>query len=246
MNATCAYHPDRISEAACVECGTPICNECQVLVKDKPVCQRCVETIRSRVADEIGDAVPAATSTGATDTPIPTADSPPAPWASRPTTESPTVPTSPGTVYRPPGPVAYKAPNPARLLIGIVLGILIGAVGAVVWEKVTFSAHVEIGYLNILVGFGVGYGVMVGSGQRGWVPAILSGIIAFGAMMFGYYLLTGEEVAKLAAERGVPVPTITLDAFLDVLKHLEPLDWVFVAIGVYGGVRTPLRSSVRR
>jgi hypothetical protein len=54
-----------------------------------------------------------------------------------------------------------------RFLKSTGLGILGGLLGAAVWFGVRRASGYEIGLVAILVGFLVGYGVLVGSGRRG-------------------------------------------------------------------------------
>ena len=134
--------------------------------------------------------------------------------------------------------------TPVRLLTGIALGTLIGVIGAFIWEKVVFYSHFNIGYLAALIGFGVGYGILLGTKRGGMVPAILGGVIALAAQVFGYYLLDNDELAKAMIEHSMAPVLMPIGMFLTGLpRDVGVIGWVIVAIGVYGGFKTPYRAG---
>ncbi len=228
--AACYYHHDQLASTACSQCGVPLCGGCVENVAGRPVCRNCVGAIRARVAAEMSAAPP--------QTP---GIAPPNPYA-------PPMPPAQAGPYLPPvQAVAMPVPQtgPMGLLLGVVYGTVAGAVGAFLLAKIEGLLNFEWGYLNALVGFGVGFGVLMGD-KRGGVPAaIIGGVLAFFSMMFCEYLLLGDGIAKYAATNNLqPVP-IDSAIFLDYLRHLDIIDWVCIAIGVYGGAKTPLRAGRR-
>jgi TRAP-type C4-dicarboxylate transport system permease large subunit len=79
--------------------------------------------------------------------------------------------------------------------------------------------------------------------KRGGVPAaIAGGVLAFFSMMFCEYLLLSDGLAKYLASHNQGPVSINSAMFLDYLRHLDIIDWVCIAIGVYGGAKTPLRA----
>ena len=137
---------------------------------------------------------------------------------------NPTAP-SPGSVAVAP----VTGVSATGLLLGGVYGALIGIAGAFVLAKIEFYTNFQIGLLNSLVGFGVGFGVLLGCKRGGLAPAVMGGVLAFFAMMLSEYFYFGDEA----------VPGVT---FVDHLSHMT-MGWLFVAIGVYGGANTPLRAG---
>ena len=223
--STCFYHPDQVASGVCAQCAVPLCPACTETVANKSVCRRCVSAIRARVAGQIN-----------------------------PTTAAPG--TVPATGFAPPtaGPVPPSAAivgqtSGVGLLKGTLFGAIAGLVGAFVLAKIEGLAHFEWGYLNALVGFGVGYGVLMGDKRGGPVAATVGAVLAFFSMMFCEYWLLSDGLARLAAERSIIAPPIDTALFFDYLRHLDPIDWICIAIGVYGGAKLPLRvgrqSAVR-
>jgi hypothetical protein len=146
------------------------------------------------------------------------------------------------TPTRPMAVVPMPQTNAKGLLLGIVYGAVAGAVGAFLLAKIEGMTNLEWGYINALVGFGVGYGVLMGD-KRGGVPAaIAGGVLAFFSMMFCEYLLLSDGLAKYLASHNQGPVSINSAMFLDYLRHLDIIDWVCIAIGVYGGAKTPLRA----
>jgi hypothetical protein len=127
-------------------------------------------------------------------------------------------------------------PNPARLLAGIVAGIVAGAIGAFVWDKFVFYTGIEFGLIASGIGWAVGVAIVIGSGgHHGIVPALFGAVIAFCAIIFGEYLLAQDQIAKA----GLSFISGRVDIPF-VVKHLDVMTWVFVAIGVYGGFQVPM------
>ena len=121
----------------------------------------------------------------------------------------------------------------------------IGVVGAFVLAKIEFYSNFEIGLLNSLVGFGVGYGVLLGCKRGGVVPAVLGGVLAFFAMMLGrILLLPGRARQSSSQTTRMRRPQRPPSLSRTTCSHMT-LDWLFIAIGVYGGAKTPLRADGR-
>ncbi len=223
--AACSYHPDQISSTACSQCGRPLCSGCVETVANQPVCRNCVGAIRARVAAQMNAAQMNAAQMNAA----------PPPGA---------APAMPANPFMPQAQAVRPAPptSATGLLLGVVYGTVAGAVGAFLLAKIEGATGFEWGYLNALVGFGVGYGVLMGD-RRGGVPAaVAGGVLAFFAMMFCEYLLLSDAVAKYAGAHGLGAVSVNSAMFLDYLRHRDIIDWVCIAIGVYGGAKTPLRA----
>jgi hypothetical protein len=269
LNVKCAYHPDKAAVSACSECSAPLCRECETLIKGKPVCQRCIANIRAKVGAELGaQGVP----------PQPGVSYPPAanPYPQQPGAYPPPAnayPPQPGTVYPPqqgapygqapgtggtmytaPTPLVQEPPNPAKLLLGVVAGLIVGIIGAIVWDKFVFYTNFQVGLIASFIGFAVGMAVVTVSGQHGVVPGVIGGLLAFFAIMFGNYLLANDVFLKhfagqvLQLKNGSTLQVggwLPLSLYLEMLPHMDPMDWIFVAIGVYGGYITPYRAGRR-
>jgi len=153
-------------------------------------------------------------------------------------------PSAPATTSVPlPSLVVAEPPGVGRLLLGVLLAAGVGVVGAFVWEKIVFYAHVEIGWINIIIGLAIGAAMAAGSGRRGPLPAVLAAGVAFCAMMFGYLLLFDQSLAAGAEKANAPKPPMSYALFLECVKELSVIDWLFVAIGVYGAFKAPLADA---
>ena len=119
---------------------------------------------------------------------------------------------------------------------------LIGVGGAFVLAKIEFYTNFQLGLLNSLVGFGVGFGVMLGCKRSGLVPAVMGGVLAFFAMMLSEYFYFQDVLAKFIADNPADAAGASSYTFLDHLGHMT-IGWLFIAIGVYGGAKTPLRAG---
>lgn len=238
--AKCAYHPERDARGACVECASPVCEECLVTVADRPLCRRCEEAIRRRVAAEIDAAAPAADQGEA-------APPAPAPVAAA-------SPADPGYAVPEASPAdVAPEPPPARLLVGALLGIVVGLIGAFIYDKFVFYTNIQFGLVASFIGFAIGYAVLVGTGRGGLTPALVGALLALGAMIFSHYLLFNDmlarelgkdpAMARQFAERGTGGVPFTPRGIGFIFTRLDVMDWVFIAIGVYGGFITPYRAG---
>lgn len=226
----CAYHPDRVPVDRCQECYRDICSECRTVVAGKPVCSTCVAAIRARVASELSTAPNVAS---APQPYQPTASYVPVqPVQTQPAAAS-------GSTYGMPSPIVQETPGPGRLLAGIALGAIFGIIGAYVLKMVAYYGHIEIGYLNILVGSAAGFGVVIGSGRQGILQGILGGLLALGSMLLSDYLLLQQKFQELTGTSD-PVP---FDIFTEMLKHQNPMHWLIVAIGVYAGFGIGMKKN---
>jgi hypothetical protein len=217
----CAYHPDRPAMDRCTECARDICSDCRTEVAGKPVCTGCVEAIRSRVAAEMAAPVQAPAGFGSTSQPT-----------GFRTTDPYTTQTSAGAAYQMSGPIVQEAPNPARILVGIVAGVAVGVIGAFILKSILYYAKFGLSYFNIILGGAVGFAVMLGSGRKGPLIALISAGLAFAAMMFSDYML----LTALAGDQfgsSIALGTIPLSLFLEAQKDQGVMHWICVAIGVY-------------
>jgi len=221
MAPPCYYHPDAPATTVCVQCGMPICDACRDTVSGKDVCNKCVGAIRARLEGQMaaGTLAPG------------TAYAP----STEPATQMGIAPPARAMAAPP-------ASSPMGLLVGAGLGALVGVLGAVLLDKFTFYTHIELGYINALVGFAIGYAVLFGSKQGGLTTGIIGGVLALASSLLGYYLLMGDELGKDGIHASAP---IMMRVFPIFLKHLNILDWLIMAIGVYGGFKTPYRAVFR-
>ncbi len=237
----CAYHEDRPSVATCSECGAATCEECRQEVAGHVVCAKCVESIRSRVAAQIDSEQPV---TPPSDVPQPVTTFPGPPSAENPPTSMP--PVREAAMATPSIPI--PPPSPARIVVGIVLGLLVGWVGAIIRARIMHHTGFQWGLIDSFLGFGVGMAVVMGSGRGGIIPAVIGALIAFGAITYGWYILSGLELKgatiQIAGEgmRPLEMPPF-LNIVPNIIKTWRLMDWVFVAIGVYGGFITPFRAT---
>jgi hypothetical protein len=223
MSVKCAYHPDRAALSSCTECNTPVCRECETLIKGKPVCQRCVANIKAKVEAELG--TPAAPVAAAV---------PPAGASPYDTTYgSPAGAThsgrvgSQGTVYTPPSPLVEEVDGPGRLLLGLLAATIVATVGSVIILKIHFHVNFMLSWVYVLLGGGVG----VACATVGKSPGFVSGFFSAIATMVG--LLVGHIVLALdVLKRDRPDLSLTPDIFMEVMKIFSPLHWIFVVIGI--------------
>jgi hypothetical protein len=245
LNVKCAYHPDKAAVSACSECTAPLCRECETLIKGKPVCQRCIANIRAKVGAELGaQGVP----------PPPGSSYPPpaSPYPQQPGAYSPQpssyppqqgapygqAPVPGGTVYRAPSPVIEEPANPGKLALGVVAGLVVGIVGAIILEKIHIYAHFGLSILYIFVAIGIAGALTKVSEQSSPLISVLSVAVYFVSMLVSHYVYALDLVAAEAP--GLPM---SMDIFVASLKIFSPMHWIIIAIGAYSAFTTPMRMG---
>lgn len=224
--SACINHPETPAEAACVLCNQPICGACSEVVAGHALCPTCLQAAQSSVAAP-APAVPASAAGAGAETAGATLPS----GTGDPASEAPTVVPEVGS---------------AGYLRALAAGALAAVACAVVWDKFVYYTHIQLGLIAVFLGVGVGIAVRAAAGGRGpllpWIGAVLAGF----SILLGYVLLGHDaamENADVAARLGeLPVFLRLPIIAAVVIPRLDPMDWVFVAIGVYEGWTIPRRS----
>lgn len=127
----------------------------------------------------------------------------------------------------------------------VVLGVILGAVGAVlgglVWYFVAVGAEREIGYISLGLGYLVGMGVYLGSGKkRGHKLQIISAVITLLAIfvtekfIFDYFLnqYVQAHISEFPQMAGQSVSVSFFNP--DFLTNLvTPIGLLIYAVGIY-------------
>ena len=209
--------PNATPDATCTECGRLVAPGESETIAGKTVCKACVAQIRARVAADLN----------AAETPR----------------YNSTAPGQAGDYQAPARPVRVAASGEGtalHLLLGAAMGLAVGLVGAFIYDKFVFYTRIQFGLITSFIGFGVGVAVVTGGRRFGTLPAVIGGVIALFCMIFSYQLLFNDQ----AVAAGKP-PPLTYDpiGFINTIMNLNIMDWVFIAIGVYGAAKVPLRRS---
>ena len=128
--------------------------------------------------------------------------------------------------------------------IAAVGGLLGAAIGVLVWWGFTVVTNIAFGLVAVVIGFAVGKGVVMFSGnKRSQGLQITSVIIAALGFVYASYLVTRSFVLKAFAEEGqeLALPLIpTPDLLIGVLQAgFGFMDFVFLAIVVYQAWKIP-------
>ncbi len=142
-----------------------------------------------------------------------------------------------------PEPPTQVALGPLGYLRAIGAGLMAAVIGAVLWDKFVFYTHIQFGLVAVFIAYGVAVAVKKAAGGHNdglsWVGAALA---AF-CMLLGYVLLANDAVMadREASVRFGSIPLLVRVPLMFplVVKTLDLMDWVFVAIGVYEGWKVP-------
>lgn len=216
MSVDCVNHPGVAASAVCIGCRSSFCSLCTESVAGHPMCANCVAAARSSVDAGVPGAA------GSVDL------------------AQAAVPEPPEARPEPPPQVAL---GPLGYFRAIGAGLMAAVIGAVLWDKFVFYTHIQFGLVAVFIAYGVAAAVKKAAGGHNdglsWVGAALA---AF-CMLLGYVLLANDATMadKEAAARFGSIPLLVRVPLMFplVVKTLDFMDWVFVAIGVYEGWKVP-------
>ncbi len=128
--------------------------------------------------------------------------------------------------------------------MAVVGGLAGAAVGVLVWWGFTVVTNVAFGLVAVVIGFAVGKGVLMFSGnKRSQGLQITSAVIATLGFFYASYLVTRSFLLKALAEEGrelvlplIPTPGML---FTVIQMGFGFMDVVFLAIVVYQAWKMP-------
>jgi hypothetical protein len=219
--AECYAHPGSEAAATCVACARPVCGECREDVAGHAMCRACVAATQERLGAE---AAPAGNDAPAADSAVAAPD-----LAGFPASAAPA-----GCELK-------------QYLKAFAYGLGAAVAGAIIWDKLVFWTHYQIGFVAVILGAIVGMAVRAGSdGRPGrllpWMGALLAGF----SVILGYVLLVNDQASTNAeaAANLARIPAVLRFVLLAVIavRSMDLMDWVFVAIGVWEGWSIPRKA----
>jgi len=219
MPVECVNHPGTAARGKCSECGRALCEQCKLTFKSRPVCDHCLEFIRHKMATDasaVFDAPAAATA-------IPDID-------------SQTATRSVEVVLQ-----ARESLEEAmrRVLQGSVVALIIGVIMSLLVAKIRYQTGTPLGFMHVITGLVVGYGMVVGARDGGKNQSVAAVIIAAFTCVCGIYFYANEEFTH--APGAADGTMLTLGQFSDRVGNF-PYDWIFVLFGI-GGAFLVARTS---
>lgn len=131
-----------------------------------------------------------------------------------------------------------------KLVPGLLAGLGVGLIGAVLWALITIATEYQIGYMAVAIGAGVGYSIrLVGKGIQpifgiwGAFIALLSVFLGNIFGIVGYVSVSeGYDFFELLGE-------IDFAVLLDIMvESFSPIDIVFYGIATYEGYKFSFRQ----
>jgi len=121
-----------------------------------------------------------------------------------------------------------------ELLHGLLLGLILGFLGATLWFVILAATGWELGILSLGLGFLVGWGVMRGAGnKRGRKLQWLAVAATLVVMIFTQYLIGRHIISRVLVEQGYPPPPIFLPPDL-MLAVLFATLWNLTTLALWG------------
>ncbi|MDP7180508.1 MAG: hypothetical protein QF824_04525 [Candidatus Woesearchaeota archaeon] len=135
--------------------------------------------------------------------------------------------------------------------LALGLGLIAGIIGAFIWYGIVVLTQWQFGLIALVIGYLVGFGVMIGAGRRRSVSLqIMSGVIALGSILFGEVLITSHFVLQAMAEQGMKLGFFDLDLGKVIgltfeLLGEDPLTLLFWGIAVWVAFGIPKPAKLR-
>lgn len=130
-----------------------------------------------------------------------------------------------------------------KMAPGLIVGALVGIVGAIIWAAISIATEYQIGYLALAIGAGVGYSIrLVGKGIQP-IFGIWGAVIALLSVLLGNILTTLGFVGIY-----MEMDFFTLLQNLDfshlpemMIETFSPIDLLFYGIATYEGYKFSFR-----
>jgi hypothetical protein len=131
-----------------------------------------------------------------------------------------------------------------RLFPAIILGLIVGLLGAVLWGGITVATQFQIGYIAIAIGAGVGWTVRRFGKGIDPIFAYCGAIIALLSVLLGNILSIIGFIAN--AEELAYIETLLLFDYSympAIMKEsFNPMDLIFYGIAIYEGYQFSFRK----
>ena len=132
----------------------------------------------------------------------------------------------------------------------LIAGLVVTAVGALVWDKIEVWFNIRLGIIAIAIGYGVAIAVMWGAGgKRGLGLQILSVVLTLIGIAGGLYLSLHDQLLMEVAKGTIQKPELNEWVFCAVLFPFSLLQvgiisWVIIAFGLYQSFVMPAMPKV--
>ena len=160
-------------------------------------------------------------------------------------------PAQPWQAYGTYTPPVVEPVVPADPVRGLLAGAGVALVGAVLWALVVYATSYEIGFLAVLIGYGVGYAVHRAGRVASTGVAAAAALVAAAGILLGFVLTGVAVVAKVAGVGLMDAVNLVSDRLgwgNLISDSITGVDWLFLAIGAFAAFRlvTGQRVTTRR
>lgn len=135
--------------------------------------------------------------------------------------------------------------------MGLVGGVLGGALGALVWWGFTIVTNIALGLVAVVIGIAVGKGVILLSGNKRHLNLqIMAVVISFLSFVYASFLVNRSFIQAALEAEGTPfeIPLLpSTEMFLEVVKAgFSPIDLLFLGIVIYQAWKIPAPLAIQQ
>ncbi len=131
-----------------------------------------------------------------------------------------------------------------KLIPGLLVGAVVGLIGAVLWALITVATEYQIGYMAVAIGAGVGYSIrFVGKGIQPIFGIWGAGIALLSVFLGNIFGIVGFFSVSEEASFFELLSTIEFSILLDIMvESFSPIDILFYGIATYEGYKFSFRQ----
>ena len=143
-----------------------------------------------------------------------------------------------------------KMKEEQNLGMGILAGLAGAFLGAVIWAFATLITDYQIGWMAVLNGFLVGFGIRTFGKGMDKKYGVMGAVMALGSILLGNLLMVAVILAR---EESISILSILVSFIMEpqlpieiMAAIFEPMDLLFYGIALYEGYRFSFRKLSRQ
>jgi len=135
-----------------------------------------------------------------------------------------------------------------KLIPGVISGLIIGIIGAMLWAVITVAAEYQIGYMSIAIGIVVGWTIRIFGNGTDQIFGFWGAAISLFSILLGNFLSIIGFIANFAGLGYIE--TLSLVDYREVLKltkeSFQPIDFLFYGLAIFAGYMFSFRKITEK
>jgi len=130
-----------------------------------------------------------------------------------------------------------------NLILGILAGAVAAIVGALIWMGITVVTGFHVGYVALGVGALVGFAIRLAGNGTGIIFGIAGAVLTFLGCLAGEVLAVIQLSTTAQNDFYQVLTTVDLTQLVEnIFSHTDPIMYFIYAIGIYEGYKFSMRK----